>query len=98
MSRRAQEKWSHHITAWEQSGLSMAAYARQHGLSPVTLSSWKRRLRLAPRPEVAFVEVGMASAARPALEVELGAYRVRVPAELPAETLRGVFVALGMRS
>lgn len=41
----ASEKWQNHIRNQQESGLSQAAYCRQHNLHPVSFSQWKRRLQ-----------------------------------------------------
>ena len=56
-----ERKWREHLAAWQKSGLSQAAYCRQHGLTQNDFSWWKREiarrgqgtLRMAP----AFVPV-----------------------------------------
>jgi len=35
--------WTGHILAWRQSGLKQAEYARQHHVSPKSLSYWSRQ-------------------------------------------------------
>ncbi len=52
--------WKLHLDGWRDSGLSQAAYCRQHGLSLSCFGYWRRTL--APKPEDA-----AASAAIPAL-------------------------------
>jgi transposase-like protein len=42
-SRR--QYWREHVGAWRRSGLSQAAYCRQHGLIPRQLSYWVRRTK-----------------------------------------------------
>jgi hypothetical protein len=37
-----------HIEAWQLSGLTQAAYCRQHGLNAITFSGWLRRYRAVP--------------------------------------------------
>ena len=37
-------KWRGHLAAWGKSGLSQAAYCRQHGLTQNDFSWWKRRI------------------------------------------------------
>ena len=43
-------EWQDHIMAWQASGLTQAAYCRQHGLNPSTFSSWWRYVRSLPAP------------------------------------------------
>jgi transposase-like protein len=37
-------QWRQHVAAWRDSGLSQAAYCREHGLNSKTLSWWTRKL------------------------------------------------------
>ena len=39
-----ERKWRGHLAAWQTSGLSQAAYCRQHGLTQNDFSWWKREL------------------------------------------------------
>jgi hypothetical protein len=41
---RKQRYWKKHITAWQDSGLSQAAYCRDHGLSIKVFGYHKRKL------------------------------------------------------
>jgi hypothetical protein len=36
--------WRNHVAAWRTSGLTQAAYSREHGLAPADLSWWKHDL------------------------------------------------------
>ena len=42
--------WNDHIEAWQASGLSQAAYCRQHGLNPGTFAGRLREYRAGPAP------------------------------------------------
>jgi transposase-like protein len=57
------------LAAFERSGLSAAAFARQHGLNYTTFCGWRKRAERSP----AFVQVELPATAAPALVVELGA-------------------------
>jgi hypothetical protein len=72
------------LAAFERSGLSAAAFARQHGLNYTTFCGWRqRRARLNGAP--AFVQVELPVAAAPAgLVVELGEH-ARLRIESPAQ-------------
>ena len=37
-----ERKWREHLAVWKNSGLSQAAYCRQHGLMQSDFSWWKR--------------------------------------------------------
>lgn len=41
------DHWTHHIEAWQASGLSQNAYCREHGLKSHQLCYWKRKLTTA---------------------------------------------------
>ncbi len=47
-----------HLVAWQASGLSLAAYARERGLKPSTLDGWRKReaRRTTAANPLAFVE------------------------------------------
>ncbi len=49
--------WKPHLDGWRNSGLSQAAYCRQHGLSLSCFGYWHRTL--APMPEHASVSASM---------------------------------------
>jgi transposase-like protein len=46
------------LTAFDRSGLSAAAFARQHGLNYTTFCGWRQR-RAAAKPLPGFVQVGL---------------------------------------
>lgn len=85
------------LARWEQSGLSLAEFARRAGLPPGTLGWWRHTLRAdAPTPGAGrFLELpvrsALAEAARPApatFEVVFGdGTVVRVPVAFDAEAL-----------
>ncbi len=59
------------LAEFERSGLSAAAFARQHGIGYSTFCAWRRRKPV--RPQVGFAEVEWVSApASEGLVVELG--------------------------
>lgn len=72
------------LEAWRRSGQSVAAFARQHGVSKVRVLRWRDRLKPPARP--VFHPVRVVQGARPlapatpvALELELhGGRRIRV--------------------
>ena len=67
------------LTAFDRSGLSAAAFARQHGLNYTTFCGWRQR-RSKAQPSSGFVQVEVATPAAPAeLVIELGATaRIRI--------------------
>lgn len=88
MTATAEERWAERVAAWQASGLSVAAYARQEGLNEVTLGTWKRRLKARVSENVSFVEV--APTAPPpgsSLVVEVRGCRVAVPSDFDEQAL-----------
>ncbi|QRK10889.1 transposase [Archangium violaceum] len=49
------------LEAYEESGLSVAEFARRHGLGPQRLRWWKKRRREEASPERSFVPVHVAA-------------------------------------
>jgi len=74
------------LTAFERSGLSAAAFARQHALNYTTFCGWRQRQGKAD-PLPAFVEVELPTAPEaPELVVEWGAQarlRIRCLGQIP---------------
>ena len=93
-----------HLAAWKSSGLSQAAYCRQHGLTQNDFSRWKREVSRRDNnaqpaiPAAAFVPVrvtGMQAPGYP-FERELRGGRVlRFDARADMTVLRSVLAALG---
>jgi hypothetical protein len=62
------------LAAFDRSGLSAAAFARQHGIGYTTFCGWRHRQAKAKSP-TAFVEVQLSEpTAAIALRIELGAH------------------------
>jgi len=62
------------LAAFDRSGLSAAAFARQHGIGYTTFCGWRHR-RAKPQPAPAFVQVELAKPTAPVeLLIELGAH------------------------
>ena len=62
------------LAAFDRSGLSAAAFARQHGLTYTTFCGWRHR-RAKTKPSPQFVQVELPAATAPAeLVVELNAH------------------------
>jgi hypothetical protein len=60
------------VVAFERSGLSAAAFARQHGIAYTTFCSWRRQRRPAV-PQMGFAEVELVKPPLPEpIVVELG--------------------------
>ena len=88
MATEAKERWAQHLESWKHSGLTLAAYARNAGVSEVTLGTWKRRLLPPPPEPVSFVEAPASLApVSGALVIEAGGRRIEVPANFDEDTL-----------
>ena len=74
------------LAAFERSGMSAAAFARQQGIGYTTFCGWRHRQSKAP-PAPAFVEVEVAApAAAVELWIELGAHaRLRLTSAAQVE-------------
>jgi len=46
-----------HVKAWQNSGLTKAAYARQHGINSKTFGRWCRHVQLNVKDKPALVEM-----------------------------------------
>lgn len=99
MTERASH-WSGLVKAWEESGLSQAAFCRERGVQTGTFAWWKRQLRRARRNGAKrrgrpakergrFVEVRLAgTCSAPAYEVVLARGRsIRVSSGFDPQTL-----------
>jgi len=72
--RSGPERRSQLLAAFDRSGLSGAAFARQHKINYTTFCGWRHR-RAKTKPSPAFVEVEVPSAAAASeLLIELGAH------------------------
>lgn len=83
------------LAAFDRSGLSAAAFARQHGLNYTTFCGWRQRRDKTPSPP-AFVEVELPAPAAPVeLLIELGAAaRLRVQSSAQIELAARLLQAL----
>jgi len=55
-TRHGQEYWKRHVTGWQQSGLTRAAYCEKHSLSLQTFAYWRKRLKT-NTPAVTLVQI-----------------------------------------
>jgi len=90
------------LTAWQESGLSVAEFARAHGWDPMRLYRWRRELGqtdVAVEP-LEFIELEVkgrsssASLQREPFIVEFGDIRIHVPAQFDAEGLSRLMDAI----
>ena len=72
-----EQKWRRHLAAWKSSGLSQAAYCRQHGLTQNDFSRWKcevaRRDARTVAPAAAFVPVRVTGMQAPGYPFDVSA-------------------------
>ena len=68
--RRSPEEWESILKDFEDSGMSLASFCAERGISPKTASSWRRRLRQDPG-DGAFVPIRAPEPSTPGWEVEL---------------------------
>jgi transposase-like protein len=89
MRRRSEEEKRELLAEWEASGLSKAAFAKKHELSPNSLSRWQKVLT-----RQAFVEV-LSPSHRPAFVLRLrDEVQLEVPSGFDAGELRRLVEAL----
>lgn len=91
--------WKNHIEAWQQSGLSQAAYCRQQGLNPNTLAARLHEWRAAGdtcAPSLIPVQVTAAPVSRETLVLQ-GArgYRLELPSSVSAAWVAELLQCLG---
>lgn len=98
--RRGDERRRQVLAEQRASGLSVAAFARERGLSAWTLYEWRRRLGAAQsepvaKPELVQVMVTPSASRASTIAVELGAgLRVHVPSGFDAAELRRLLEVL----
>lgn len=91
---RFQEKrrfWEGHVHGWRSSGLTQAAYCREHGLRIKSFGYWKRKLTACAAP-LTLVEVPVSAAIFPfpkPIRLNIGEkYRIEIERGFDSETLR----------
>ena len=94
--------WKQHIEAWQASGLSQAAYCRQHGVSPGTFSARLREHRALPeRAAPALIPVRLEPAkpetppAGPLVLRTASGHRLELPASAEPRWLAELLRCLG---
>jgi hypothetical protein len=94
-------RWRNHIEAWQQSGLSQAAYCRQQGLNANTFSGRLRDYRALPPPkpaELKLLPVRVESSGAPAGVLVLRLPRgqqLELPTTVPPRWLAELLQCLG---
>jgi len=96
------EAWLRHVERWRESGETVAAYCREHGLE---VGAMRYQIRRAPAPATTAIRLARVErSARPPVEppagavvIEIGPARIRVERGVDAATLATVLLALGAR-
>ena len=101
-----ERQWREHVSAWQESELSIRQYCLQHQLSEANFYAWRRELarrdELAVEPaarakpsSVTWMPVTVTSSTSPLVEVQLPTGTVlRVPAGVESVTLERILTAL----
>jgi len=91
---KKQKYWQRHIEQWSQSGLSQAAYCREHKLKIKSFTYFKSRLK--KNLPVQFVQVHVEPVQAPLfLKLNIGSsFQVEIPDEFSQETLTQVLQVL----
>ena len=83
------EQWEKRIARWRASGLSMAAYCREHGFSYWSYVRWRRRLERAATPAGPLTLIPVVAA-----PANGAAITIRLPGGIGIEVERGFDAAL----
>ena len=98
------EAWLRHVERWRESGQTVPAYCREHGLE---VGAMRYQIRRVPQPQTTAIRLArVVRTASPSVEpagaaavvIEIGPARIRVERGVDAATLTTVLVALGARS
>ena len=93
MSTPATRRWEPIVRRARRSGVSIRAYAREHGINESTLAWWNWRFG-DDLDESAFVEVTVAKPQLPPLRLQLGPVQVDVDRQTDLVLLRQVVEVL----
>ncbi|CAA0093648.1 IS66 family insertion sequence element accessory protein TnpA [Zhongshania aliphaticivorans] len=76
--------WQDHITAWQGSGLSQAAYCKQHEIKFHNFAYWRNRLSPAKEPSAKLLKLGgMLASSRMIMNLPLGVRLELSASDLP---------------
>ena len=76
--------WQDHITAWQGSGLSQAAYCKQHEIKFHNFAYWRNRLSPAKAPSAKLMKLGaMPASSRVVMNLALGVRLELSASDLP---------------
>lgn len=97
------EAWLRHVERWRESGQTVPAYCREHGLE---VGALRYQIRRAPAPTTTAIRLARVVRTAPpageppsggAVVIEIGPAKIRVERGVDAATLTTVLVALGAR-
>lgn len=93
-------QWRQRLQQWQDSGLSVRAYCRQHDLSEPAFHWWRRRLDTAPASPTAtptFLPVTLTASTPPAVTLRLPrGVRLRIPPGCDRQSLADLLALLGV--
>jgi hypothetical protein len=76
--------WQDHVTAWQGSGLSQAAYCKQHEIKSHNFAYWRNRLSPAKTPSAKLMKLGaMPVSSRVMINLPLGVRLELSASDLP---------------
>tara|TARA_R110001592_G_scaffold260403_1_gene524906 strand:- start:592 stop:891 length:300 start_codon:yes stop_codon:yes gene_type:complete len=76
--------WQDHVTAWQGSGLSQAAYCKQHEIKLHNFTYWRIRLSPAKAPSTKLMKLsGMSASSRMIMNLPLGVRLELSASDLP---------------
>jgi len=85
------EQWTEKLTAWRESGLSIAAWCRQNDEGYHRFLYWRRRLQPTTQPAGRFVELSIESSS---LAVECNGVTLHIERGFDRELLRQVLAVV----
>lgn len=93
MQKRSDEDWKRLFEEQARSGLSAAAFCRQHTLCAKHFGKRRRQLLGKPAEQAAFVPTRLARMGR-MIEIQWGVVRLQIPVDVPADWLAELMHAL----
>lgn len=85
------EQWAAKISTWRESGLSMAAWCREHDESYYRFTYWRKRLEPKTQTRGRFIELNWKSAS---LNLECNGFSLQIEAGFDPVLLRDVLAVL----
>lgn len=92
MQRR--QLWKDRIEAWQASGVSAAAWCREHNLPYITFLNWRRRFRV-HKEKPSFAELPLDITSETGVEIHVGRLCIKLAPAFDPETLTRALRVLG---